>query len=351
MQTQEDTVTGKWRCEYCTYDNWPSSNKCVMCRAPASTVQGQDIFNLDRMDRRRVPKSSAVSAPTDRDRDNILNVESDQATTQALKHQEPECTKWSCTACTYYNYARSIRCTQCSTPRKKVSPSSLSHSRLSPGSLRGSPTPTSPATSILHPPSLQQAHTAAAATSISTVNRENAIRSLADQFQPLRICDAAPLEAETSSVSRSSGGQASHSAPPRLHQQNTCSNSAKWACMACTYENWQRSKSCVLCGVQRGRKSPEPPSTSPLHASSLTRDSHSPEGASNRRIEMGGSGDRRAGSGGGSADRRASPECASAGPGPVSMPDQSGSSSPAVGGAIAGSNCNIQYEKRLRQLR
>jgi len=369
-----------------------------MCRAPASTVQGQDIFNLDRMDRRHLPTrgggAGGVSSPT-QDKGNIFNIaagtESDHHTptntthpnllAQALKLQEPECTKWSCTACTYYNYARAVRCTQCLTPRpKKVSPTSLPHSRLSPGSPRSSPTPSiaacNQATALQQQQPLlsQQQHTGTAGsgglpatTSISTVNRENAIRSLADQFQPLRICDAAPLEAESSSVSRNSGSQASNYQHPGTRPQQQQQNiNSKWSCLACTYENWQRSKSCVLCGVERGRKSPpstqsgvdrgrkSPPSTPPLahHAQSLPRE-NSDQGASKRRIEMGGSGDRRSGSGGGSggSDRRASPECATAGPVNSSTDTPPASSSPVVGGAIAGSNCNIQYEKRLRQLR
>ena len=35
----------KWTCEYCTYENWPSSLKCTMCRG-AKPLLGEDIYRL-----------------------------------------------------------------------------------------------------------------------------------------------------------------------------------------------------------------------------------------------------------------------------------------------------------------
>jgi len=377
MQAQEDFRGEKWSCEYCTYLNWPTAGKCVMCHAPASRLQGQDIFSLDsKKDRERT--------------DNIFNLETsaepaNPPTNFHQKNPDPESLKWSCTSCTYFNYARAIRCTQCLTPRKKVSPAM---SRLSPGSPRGSPTP---ASSLL-------TSSTCTSTTISTVNRENAIRSLTEQFQPLRICDAVPLEAESSE-------NLVQNVSSNVHN---VTSKAKWSCLACTYENWQKSKSCVLCGVWKGRKSPEPqslnPTSSPLighhgshvssssplighHGSNVTgsstlighsavslsghvtatsqapsRDSPSPDGATVPRIDHGrrnsprdrqtDRADRRAGHDRQrpQTDRRSSPESAISDA--INSQEQSGSSSSvAVGGAMAGSNCNIQYEKRLRQLR
>lgn len=35
----------KWACEYCTYENYPSSLKCTMCRGPKPFVS-EDIYRL-----------------------------------------------------------------------------------------------------------------------------------------------------------------------------------------------------------------------------------------------------------------------------------------------------------------
>lgn len=35
----------KWACEYCTYENFPSSLKCTMCRGPKPFVS-EDIYRL-----------------------------------------------------------------------------------------------------------------------------------------------------------------------------------------------------------------------------------------------------------------------------------------------------------------
>lgn len=35
----------KWACEYCTYENYPSSVKCTMCRGPKPFIS-EDIYKL-----------------------------------------------------------------------------------------------------------------------------------------------------------------------------------------------------------------------------------------------------------------------------------------------------------------
>jgi len=278
-----------------------------MCRAPAGHIQGQDIYSLDRMER-------PPSAPGN----NIFNMEGSGQTvfSQVSTLKSPEI-EWSCPVCTYHNYARAVRCTQCFTTRKKVSPAL---SRNSPGSPRSSPLPTSPV-----PP-----------TAISTVNRANAIRSLAEQLQPLTI-----------SVSNATG----QGPIPESSKSTAPSNAAKWSCLVCTYENWPRSSYCVLCGGKKGRTSP-----GHLQCVATARDSPSPEGASMRRLDVD-PGMRQQSTGNQrsnfpetretdrqSQDNRLTSRTESR---DRLTPDQSGSGS--VAGA-AGSN-NLEYEKRLRQLR
>ena len=68
----------------------------------------------------------------------------------------------------------------------------------------------------------------------------------------------------SSALSTNTTSPTTSSSPPPL---STCT-SKKWICQACTYENWPKSKSCVICGSQRGklsfipensRESPPPP--------------------------------------------------------------------------------------------
>lgn len=39
----EDNETEKWACEYCTYENFPSSLKCTMCKGQKPLLN-EDIF-------------------------------------------------------------------------------------------------------------------------------------------------------------------------------------------------------------------------------------------------------------------------------------------------------------------
>ncbi|XP_023343890.1 ubiquitin thioesterase ZRANB1 [Eurytemora carolleeae] len=88
----------KWRCDYCTYDNWPTTTKCVMCRGqkPGGFSQGQDIYSLDRMERPPSPPGQ-----------NIFNLEGGGGGGGGgAQVYECEPMKWACVNCTYFNYSR-----------------------------------------------------------------------------------------------------------------------------------------------------------------------------------------------------------------------------------------------------
>ncbi|XP_023339439.1 ubiquitin thioesterase trabid [Eurytemora carolleeae] len=103
------------------------------------------------------------------------------------------------------------------------------------------------------------------------------MRSLADQLQPLHI------SVTPTNTGNNSTAETSLSPAP--------SSSAKWACLVCTYVNWPRSLRCVLCSTVKGQNVPDPlvslagapeqriPDPTPA------RDSPSPEGASMRRLD------------------------------------------------------------------
>ena len=135
--------------------------------------------------------------------------------------------------------------------------------------------------------------------------------------------------------------------------------SSKWSCLVCTYENFPRTAACVLCGTRKGRASPD--QLQSVCAEALApRDSPSPEGASmrrrgpeagalspenNRRVIAGSPENNR-------ANRRMSGREVGGRREELASPGQQASGSREVAGEAAREgNNNLEYEKRLRQLR
>eukprot|EP00092_Neocalanus_flemingeri_P044540 GFUD01049442.1.p1 GENE.GFUD01049442.1~~GFUD01049442.1.p1 ORF type:complete len:797 (+),score=258.60 GFUD01049442.1:140-2530(+) len=329
LDSTEDDVPAsqkKWICEYCTYNNWPSNSKCTMCRGkkPARLLGSQNIFSA-------VPPTSQPDIYQ-------LNEPGYPPSPPPSLPDTDLTGKWACQACTYYNPPKTIRCTQCLTTRRKVSPTV---SMNSPGSPRNSP---------LTLPSVG---------SISTANRANAIRSLsdqnmirlADQLSPLHISVTGSHPHNHQHYSNQPDTESgkeftrnSHSSSPRNKSES------KWNCLLCTYENYPRSVSCVLCGAKKGRTSPD----QLLHGALAqeNRGSPSPDGASMQRPNDS--------FGAHSSDNNKTrceekPMPASYRPASQSPVNQAGSSGSdgAVGHVETGGNGsnNLDYEKRMKQLR
>merc|ERR1719458_2300543 len=98
----------KWLCEYCTYENWPTCSKCTMCRGSRplrviATTQ-QNIYSSTQAthDIYRLSSPPLHSPPPPQ-----------------LPDTDPSSGKWACPACTYYNYPKALRCTQCLTWREQ----------------------------------------------------------------------------------------------------------------------------------------------------------------------------------------------------------------------------------------
>uniref|UniRef100_A0A8C8SEN3 ubiquitinyl hydrolase 1 n=1 Tax=Pelusios castaneus TaxID=367368 RepID=A0A8C8SEN3_9SAUR len=110
----------KWACEYCTYENWPSAIKCTMCRAqrPSGAIITEDPF-----------KSGSSEVGRDWDPTSIEGGSSplicpDSSARPRVKssYSMESANKWSCHMCTYLNWPRAIRCTQCLSQRRTRSP-------------------------------------------------------------------------------------------------------------------------------------------------------------------------------------------------------------------------------------
>lgn len=159
----------KWACPFCTYENWPKAQKCTICLAAKSShiitdepSQNRDIFKITPLVTDINDKSSSAFNTS---ATNPFN-------------------KWSCSTCTFLNWPKSIKCTQCLTPRITTS----------------TPHHTSPVCDTAH---------------AQPSNDKSCLESCDGHLQ---------------------------------NDRNKCTTySMKWTCQACTYENWPKAQKCVLC--------------------------------------------------------------------------------------------------------
>ncbi|KAL4640955.1 ubiquitin thioesterase ZRANB1-like isoform X1 [Arapaima gigas] len=177
----------KWACEYCTYENWPLAIKCTMCRAarPSSTIITEDPFK----------SRSGLGLGPNWDPSGLggggLLICPESSAQLCIKPEDDSssgfaeaASKWSCHMCTYLNWPRAIRCTQCLSQRQRQGAHSPVESPQSPGSA---------------PPCL-----------------------------PLTVPPTDPCEAYNDR--NKPGG--------RVHP---------WVCSTCTFENWPGARRCSAC--------------------------------------------------------------------------------------------------------
>ncbi|XP_053946233.1 ubiquitin thioesterase trabid [Anastrepha ludens] len=110
----------KWTCDYCTYENFPSSLKCTMCKG-TKPLLNEDIFRLS-------PPQTAFDGDEERGATaDVVEASSLNACYAQSRQDVPStlpataspsgCAKWACKMCTYLNWPRSLRCVQCCTKR------------------------------------------------------------------------------------------------------------------------------------------------------------------------------------------------------------------------------------------
>ncbi|XP_027711722.1 ubiquitin thioesterase ZRANB1 [Vombatus ursinus] len=110
----------KWACEYCTYENWPSAIKCTMCRAqrPSGTIITEDPFKSGSSDVGRDWDPSVTEGGSSP----LICPDSSARPRVKSSYTVDNANKWSCHMCTYLNWPRAIRCTQCLSQRRTRSP-------------------------------------------------------------------------------------------------------------------------------------------------------------------------------------------------------------------------------------
>ncbi|XP_055907627.1 ubiquitin thioesterase trabid isoform X1 [Eupeodes corollae] len=248
----------KWKCEYCTYENFPSAIKCTMCKG-LKPLLNEDIFRLS------PPQSTATNVASSLVEASSLSLSQSNLSACGLPLQESSKSKWSCRTCTYFNWPRSLRCVQCYTKRSNSNEdmyfndagksSSNRHTHASPlRSPKASP-----------PPPIE---TAPAPTSTSINDDLNFLNNISgsdpdlmassnnlasSKISPIgSITNLASSRNSLTNSQTAAGAVATRVSPveattPQHHTQQRCLV-AKWACNVCTYENWPKSLKCSMCG-------------------------------------------------------------------------------------------------------
>ncbi|CAB3257579.1 unnamed protein product [Arctia plantaginis] len=107
--------SSKWCCEVCTYENFPLSRRCTMCRSPKPVVN-EDIFKLqDGASALPTPEVCGAEAVTERLKP--LRISSPQGASAS------SVAKWPCPTCTYDNWPKSMKCAMCGSSNPGPNPS------------------------------------------------------------------------------------------------------------------------------------------------------------------------------------------------------------------------------------
>ncbi|XP_061787426.1 ubiquitin thioesterase Zranb1-like [Nerophis lumbriciformis] len=193
----------KWACEYCTFENWPSAIKCTMCRAQrpsAGAIITEEPFkitpaldaSLHQWDPAELSNSSSQEGSS-----LLICPESSARPRVRVADAPVTSSKWSCHMCTYLNWPRAIRCTQCLCQRQHAGHQGRQQAR--------SPT--------------------------------EAPQTSGSGCRPASSCTTTdPCE--------------------EYNDRNRLNTPARhWTCTACTYENWSKVLKCVVCDHPRPNNS------------------------------------------------------------------------------------------------
>uniref|UniRef100_A0A6Q2WY43 ubiquitinyl hydrolase 1 n=1 Tax=Esox lucius TaxID=8010 RepID=A0A6Q2WY43_ESOLU len=194
----------KWACDYCTYENWPSAVKCTMCRAqrPSSPIITEEPYKSSPCSFSLEPGCGWQDPPNIEGSVGSLLICPDSSARPRVKPPSTAETssKWSCQICTYLNFPRAIRCTQCLCQR---------HQRTPRGPTESPPT-----------------------------SRSNAGRRPATAAPPAHVDPCTEEYNDRNRLNTRGGGGGGGS---------SSSTGQNWTCTACTYQNCPKTWNCVVC--------------------------------------------------------------------------------------------------------
>ncbi|XP_034485334.1 ubiquitin thioesterase trabid [Drosophila innubila] len=276
----------KWKCEICTYENYPSSLKCTMCQA-SKPLLNEDIFRLSPAQNtpptihdNYIAEEAAAGLPVEPTSTCFAQQpqpqQAQQQPQQQPQQQQPrqsnvaDSEKWACKVCTYLNWPRSLRCVQCCTKRGGAAMEYAGMSAITADKdsndcvdragealqalrISGSDTELN-ARGGCQADSTESSNRQLIGAAASNSNRRNLSPSIDQQ-----ICSNST---HLNNLANTSHSQQQQQQLTNQHQQqqNTSSSGAlqqkhcfvaKWACNSCTYENWPKSLKCSMCGKTR----------------------------------------------------------------------------------------------------
>lgn len=227
-----DEPQKKWGCEYCTFKNWEAAKKCTICQAPrppkfiTESHQSQDIYQV---------ASLAIC---------------NQDTHTAVRKQNTESSKWSCTKCTYLNWAKTKKCIVCST-RKPSSDAS--------GSI----------VAALEPLTINTSSSDAEKLGALSSNRSSPSSSIISSNRTSPSSTSHEASNNRNSPSMSSKYDTNNDRNRSFVSTFVKNYQNKWNCKICTYENWPKASKCIICGTLRSPSTKDlslTPSLSPVGA-------------------------------------------------------------------------------------
>ena len=221
------TSTSKWSCPTCTYNNWQSWSKCVLCgsskpidevipRTPVAKYRQQNNSGWSKLSSAHpggVGPSKCLelntAATLDSSHGNVTPKGSTKCKTKG---------KWTCGSCTYLNWPNAGQCTTCGGPRTRAARNDTLRNEAS-------------------------------RTSDSILLYASGVGAVGGGASVTGSCDV-PLHTTKSKNSRhgNRGG----------HQAVSSGENRKWKCQRCTYENWPRTSKCTMCQGPKTR-TPSPP--------------------------------------------------------------------------------------------
>uniref|UniRef100_A0A182QNK9 ubiquitinyl hydrolase 1 n=1 Tax=Anopheles farauti TaxID=69004 RepID=A0A182QNK9_9DIPT len=236
----------KWVCEYCTYENYPLSLKCIMCKGSKPLLK-EDIFRLS--------PTQQLSA-TNRSNPNLASGAVKLTTITETDSNQ----RWPCTACTYLNLPHTRRCLQCDTVRKD----DLIPMQRQPSPPRRVITSENDSISDqLNAMNICRSASPGDDSGLVTAcgtggsggkrNRNNSPASGASFGSGSRLAtnvnDGEPGGKGCASDTKHSPSPVSSSPGSTIGRAVASSpvNTGKWFCSVCTYENWPKSLKCSMC--------------------------------------------------------------------------------------------------------
>lgn len=252
----------KWICEYCTYENYPQSLKCTMCKGQKPLLN-EDIFRLSPTQQLNTTKRSTSNLASGPSKTSSSYDDSINGGNQ----------KWICNVCTYHNLLQSRRCLQC-------------NSKWEGDTFIKTFTQKSQSQKVSSPKVTSQYESLSDQLNAMNIFRSSGDDDTFDLFSPNNGCDRRKRNNSPANIDTSSGDQAidrsidCHSgissddvktqSPTSVSPLNTSSRIAtstgKWFCSVCTYENWPKSLKCSMCLHSRENNSGRTSQASARHS-------------------------------------------------------------------------------------